>query len=99
MKSRMATIYNLPAFLKSEHTLLGELASALKAPRADLLLPKLKRIEEHLQKILDSNTPLQGGAKQMGQLFKDLSHYYTERNPIKSLGYKVMADELFLRAQ
>ena len=147
MKARMATIYNLPAFLKSEHTLLGELASALKSPKASLLLPKLKGIEEHLQKILDNNTPLKGGAslappkgtyvdvnvedatkdpllnakdpgddkkdtatlekegrerlakaKEFETLFRDLAHFYAQRDPAKALGYRVLKDDLYKSA-
>lgn len=92
MKARMATIYDLPRFFKSENTLLGELASALKAP-PKVLLAKLKSIEERLQTILNSSTPLKGGGD-FHSLLRDLAEYYSEKNPTKAKAYQILADEV-----
>lgn len=61
-KARMASVYSLPDFLKTEHTLLGHIASALKTTSRDQLLSHLKQIEELIQGSLTHNTKkLRGG--------------------------------------
>jgi hypothetical protein len=68
-KARLANVYTLSDYLKEEHTILGEIASALKDPKQDTLLAKLRTMEDRLQRILDENTKrmtkskgLKGGA-------------------------------------
>lgn len=56
-KARMANVYSLPDFLKTEHTLLGHIASALKTTSREQLLTHLKAIEDLLQASLTKNTP------------------------------------------
>jgi len=61
-KARMANVYSLPDFLKTEHTLLGHIASALKTTSRDQLLSHLKQIEQLIQASLTHNTKkLRGG--------------------------------------
>jgi len=61
-KSRMASIYTLPDFLKTEHTLLGHIASALKTTSRPQLLSHLQQIEGLLEDSLAKNTQkLTGG--------------------------------------
>lgn len=62
-KSRMANIYSLPDFLKTEHSLLGHIGSALKTASKTQLLAHLKQIQSLLEKSLAHNTKkLRGGA-------------------------------------
>jgi len=61
-KSRMANVYQLDDFLKSEHTLLGHINSAMKTNNKSQLLSHLRRIEESIQASLTKNTPkIRGG--------------------------------------
>jgi hypothetical protein len=61
-KARMASVYSLPDFLKTEHTLLGHIASALKTTSRDQLLNHLQQIEKLIQTSLTDNTKkLRGG--------------------------------------
>jgi hypothetical protein len=61
-KARMANIYSLPDFLKTEHTLLGHIASALKTTSRVQLLGHLQQIEKLIQSSLTHNTEsLRGG--------------------------------------
>ena len=62
-KSRMANIYSLPDFLKTEHSLLGHIGSALKTASKTQLLGHLKQIQGLLEKSLTHNTKkVRGGA-------------------------------------
>ena len=71
-KSRMANVYSLSDFLKTEHTLLGHIASAMKTTSKDQLLTHLTQIEELIQASLTKNTPkkLVGGTKRTDFLKK-----------------------------
>lgn len=61
-KARMANVYSLPDFLKTEHTLLGHIASALKTTSREQLLTHLQEIEKLIQTSLTHNTKkLRGG--------------------------------------
>lgn len=61
-KARMANVYSLPDFLKTEHTLLGHIASALKTTSKSQLLTHLQQIEQLIQASLTHNTTeLRGG--------------------------------------
>jgi hypothetical protein len=61
-KARMANVYSLPDFLKTEHTLLGHIASALKTTSREQLLTHLQAIEKLIQTSLTHNTKkLRGG--------------------------------------
>lgn len=67
-KARLANVYTLHDYLKEEQTLLGELNSALKDPKQETLLVKLRTMEDRLQRILNETTTkwtkghLKGGA-------------------------------------
>jgi len=56
-KSRMANVYKLEDFIKSEHTLLGHINSAIKTTNRAQLLTHLKAIEDLIQASLTKNTP------------------------------------------
>jgi len=61
-KARMANVYSLPDFLKTEHTLLGHIASALKTSSRPQLLTHLQAIQNLIQTSLTNNTKkLSGG--------------------------------------
>lgn len=55
-KSRMANIYTLPDFLKTEHTLLAHIGSALKTTSQQQLLGHLNQIQDILMSSLTRNT-------------------------------------------
>jgi hypothetical protein len=70
-KARMANVYSLPDFLKTEHTLLGHIASALKTTSREQLLTHLVQIEKLIQTSLTHNTKkLRGGTKRTDFLKK-----------------------------
>ena len=70
-KARMANVYSLPDFLKTEHTLLGHIASALKTTSREQLLTHLRQIEDLIQGSLTHNTKkLRGGTKRTDFLKK-----------------------------
>lgn len=56
-KARMANVYELPDFLKAEHTLLGHINSAMKTTSKSQLLTHLNAIEKLIQSSLTHNTP------------------------------------------
>jgi hypothetical protein len=61
-KARMANVYSLPDFLKTEHTLLGHINSAMKTTSRPQLLSHLQQIEKLIQTSLTDNTKkLRGG--------------------------------------
>lgn len=61
-KSRLSNVYQLKDYLKDEHTILGEIESALKDPKKETLLAKLRKLEDRLQAILNKGTmELKGG--------------------------------------
>lgn len=69
-KNRLSNVYTLSDYLKEEHTILGEIESALKDPNRETLLTKLRKLEDRLQRILNENTRrmtkskgLRGGVK------------------------------------
>ena len=62
-KSRLANVYTLTDYLKEEHTLLGEIESALKNPNP---VPTLRKMEDRLQRILNENTPRIAGKGLVG---------------------------------
>lgn len=69
-KNRLSNVYTLSDYLKEEHTILGEIESALKDPNRETLLTKLRKLEDRLQRILNENTRrmtkskgLKGGVK------------------------------------
>ena len=64
MRERMGNIYELKDFLNAEHSIIGSIFSILKTP-IPKLAPKLEKLIEELQTILDSNT-----LKQVGSLKK-----------------------------
>lgn len=73
-KNRLSNVYQLKDYLKDEHTILGEIESALKDPKKSTLLAKLRKLEDRLQSILNKGTmELKGGAIDPGTL--DLSEY------------------------
>jgi len=55
-KNRLSNVYTLTDYLKEEHTLLGEIGSALKDPSKKGLLAKLRSMEDHLQRVLNDGT-------------------------------------------
>ena len=122
-KARMANVYQLDDFIKSEHTLLGHIASAMKTTSKSQLLAHLTAIEKLIQTSLTHNTPkkLIGGAEldvsklpppdatrnaarktaianKLATELKNAAHYFAYRAPATSLGYRVIADELFKKA-
>lgn len=118
-KSRMANIYSLPDFLKTEHTLLGHIASALKTSSKPQLLNHLKQIEALLQSSLTHNTKkLRGGridvhrdidevnaqrgwrakqhtARNVMSMLRQAAHATTNLDPAASLGFRVLADQIY----
>jgi len=52
-KARLSNVYRLKDYLKEEHTILGEIRSALRTPKP---LAKLRTIEDRLQRILNDGT-------------------------------------------
>jgi hypothetical protein len=70
-KARMANIYSLPDFLKTEHTLLGHINSAIKTTSPKQLLTHLRQIETLVQESLTQNTrKLRGGTNRTDFLKK-----------------------------
>ena len=73
--NRLANVYTLSDYLKEEHTILGEIQSALKDPKQETLLAKLRGLEDRLERILNENTKkvmkgkLKGGAIDPTTLF------------------------------
>jgi hypothetical protein len=55
-KSRLANVYKLKDYLREEQTILGEIRSALRLTKRELLLAKLRTIEDRLQRILNNGT-------------------------------------------
>lgn len=55
-KSRLSNVYKLKDYLRQEHTILGEIRSALRLTKRELLLAKLRTIEDRLQRILNDGT-------------------------------------------
>ena len=55
-KARMANVYELPDFLKAEHTLLGHINSAMKTTSKSSFLSHLNAIENLIQSSLTHNT-------------------------------------------
>lgn len=96
-KARMANVYSLPDFLKTEHTLLGHIASALKTSSRDQLLSHLKQIEELIQGSLTHNTKkLRGGTHRTDFLkahkLEDKSYSLEELSNISKVPMKTLQE-------
>jgi hypothetical protein len=70
-KARMASVYSLPDFLKTEHTLLGHIASAMKTTSREQLLGHLIQIEQLIQTSLTHNTKKLRGGTHRTDFLKD----------------------------
>jgi len=89
-KARMANVYSLPDFLKTEHTLLGHINSALKTTSRPQLLTHLQEIQRLIQTSLTQNTKkLRGGTHRTEFLkkwkVKDKSYSLQELSKISSV--------------
>jgi hypothetical protein len=80
-KARMANIYSLPDFLKTEHTLLGHINSAIKTTSVKQLLAHLRQIETLIQESLTQNTKkLRGGTNRTD---------FLKKNKLEDKGYSL----------
>jgi len=85
-KNRLSNVYTLSDYLKEEQTIFGEIESALKDPKQDTLLAKLRTLEDQLERILNENTKrmtkgkkLKGGAIEASDTWVALQPTFTQK--------------------
>jgi hypothetical protein len=54
MVGRLANVYETDAYLKQEHNVLGEIASALKSPKTQML-PRVRKVYDRLMNVLNES--------------------------------------------
>ena len=60
-KSRLANIYNIPAYSKAHHQIIAKLNGAVKMTSRPQLLARLTQLQEEMLKILNGNAPTAKG--------------------------------------
>lgn len=90
-RNRLANVYTLSDYLKEEHTLLGQIEAALREPKKEQLLAKLRSLEDRIENLLNTNTKRVMKGKKLKGGAIDIEYYF----PPNQYGNKRIVEDTY----